>query len=137
MRIRIDVFVPILAAAGLMLAGCGGGQGDPLAGRALYHQETIGNRQAPGCVTCHLLVDGEVKVGPPHYGIAERAEARVRAQDYRGQANSAAEYLEESIRQPNAYVVEGYQPGVMYGQYEEVLTDKQIDDLVAFLLTLH
>jgi len=128
---------PLLALLLALLTGCGGRQGDPVAGRALYQQETIGDRQAPGCITCHAMVEGQVSVGPPHDGLAGRAEARIRAQDYRGQATTAAEYLEESILLPNAYVVDGYQPGVMYAQYEEVLTDEQIDDLVAYILTLH
>lgn len=129
--------LPMLALLLALLTGCGGRQGDPVAGRALYQQETIGDRQAPGCITCHGTSEGETRVGPSHADMAERAEARLRAQDYHGQATTAAEYLEESIRRPNVHVIDGYLPGVMYAQYEEVLTDEQIDDLVAFLLTLH
>jgi hypothetical protein len=49
---------------------------------------------------------------------------------------SAAEYLRESIVEPDAYVVEGFQPGTMTGDFDTVLTEQEIDDLVAYLLTL-
>ena len=49
---------------------------------------------------------------------------------------SAAEFLEQSIREPNAVITEGFSPGVMYQNYDTDLTDQQIADLVAFLETL-
>ncbi len=49
---------------------------------------------------------------------------------------SAEEFLRESILNPDAVVTEGFTPGVMYQNYGNDLTEQEIDDLVAFLLTL-
>lgn len=119
----------VLILISLILAGCGGQQpvGDAEAGEQLFNQSTIDG--APGCVTCHSLQPDEVLVGPSQAGIASRAEERSPDQ-------SAAEYLRESIVNPDSFVVEGFSPGVMYQNYEEDLSTEQIDNLVAFLLTL-
>ena len=42
----------------------------------------------------------------------------------------------ESITDPNIFVVEGYPANVMPGTYGSQLTSKQIDDLVAYMLSL-
>jgi mono/diheme cytochrome c family protein len=49
---------------------------------------------------------------------------------------SAEEYLHESVVEPNAYVVEGFPANVMPTNYGSQLTDQQITDLVAYMLTL-
>lgn len=49
---------------------------------------------------------------------------------------SAEAYLMQSLVKPDAYVVEGFQPGQMRPDLAEALTQQQLDDLVAFLLTL-
>jgi len=119
----------------LQLAGCAGG-GDPEAGESLYNSLTIGRAVAPGCTTCHSLAPGEVKVGPSHAGVATRAGGVISRPEYSGSATSAEEYLRESILQPDAYVEAGFAPGVMYQGYSSTLTDGEVADLVAFLLTL-
>lgn len=124
-----------LIIAGVLLAGCGAG-GDPDAGEQLYTSFTIGRADAPGCTTCHSLVPGEIKVGPSHAGVARRAAEVISQADYTGSATSVEEYLRESILNPNAYVESGFVPGVMYQGYSSTLTDRQLADLVAFLLTL-
>jgi hypothetical protein len=68
-------------------------------------------------------------VGPSFAGIGNRAENRV-------PGLSAEEYLRQSILEPDAYIVEGYPSGLMVPNLGETLTDAQIDDLVAFLMTL-
>jgi hypothetical protein len=47
---------------------------------------------------------------------------------------SAEEYLRESIVDPAAYIVEGYPDG-MPKAYKILLSEEDIDNLVAFLLT--
>lgn len=126
------------------LAACGGGDVDTDAeapagasasnGEELYRMTTIGDAAAPGCITCHNLepTDDPLQpspVGPSHYGVADRAATYI-------EGMGAAEYLRESIVEPNAHIVEGFTQGVMYQNYATDLTDQQIDDLVAFLLTL-
>jgi hypothetical protein len=46
---------------------------------------------------------------------------------------SAEAYLRQSLREPSAFVVPNFQPGVMPTL---PLSDSQVDDVVAFLLTL-
>ena len=43
------------------------------------------------------------------------------------------DYLRESIVDPNANVVSGYQPDVMPTTYDSSLTDEQLDALVQYL----
>ena len=118
----------------LALAACGGGGeettsdvGDVGAGQTLFAQPIIGAQ--PGCSTCHSLNADEVIVGPSMAGIGNRAESRVSGQ-------SAEDYLRESILHPDAYVVDGFDPGVMVQVWEDELTGEQVDNLVAYLLTL-
>lgn len=126
----------ISAVAGVLLAACGPQGGDPERGRALYLQQSLGEAGAPGCVGCHSLEPERVIVGPSHAHVASRAELVVASDNYDGEASSAAEYLRESILKPDAYVVPGFDPGLMYDRYQDVLSEDQIADLVAFLLTL-
>jgi hypothetical protein len=44
-------------------------------------------------------------------------------------------YIYESILRPNAYVVDGFQKGLMPQTFETTLTPQQLADLLAFLLT--
>ena len=48
---------------------------------------------------------------------------------------SAEEYLRESIVDPAAYIVEGYSDGTMPKGFRFLLSEEDIDSLVAFLLT--
>ena len=97
------------------------------AGRSLFMENTFGVNT--GCRLCHSLEPGVVLVGPSLAGVATRAEARV-------PGLTAAEYLRQSIVDPNAYVVDGFPKGQMFQNFARVLTAEQIDSLVAFLLTL-
>ncbi len=117
-----------------LVAACGGGgetsgtgggaAGNASNGETLFKQALVG--QNPGCATCHS-VDGTQLVGPTLQGIAGRAATRV-------QGESAAQYLHQSMVEPNAYVVEGFVEGVM--QSYKGLSEAQLNDLVAYLLTL-
>jgi nitric oxide reductase subunit C len=96
------------------------------------------------CASCHDITrpwpGGDVC---PNLGnIATEAARIVRLPDYKGRARDAAGYIRESILEPNAYLV----PGPSYRQADgqsvmpkdlgKMLTPAQLDDLVAFLLTL-
>ncbi len=101
--------------------------GDPASGEALF--TTFIPEASFACNTCHL-VDSEAQlIGPGLLGIGERTESRVPEQ-------SPEEYLHTSIVDPSAYVVEGFPDMLMPQVYEEILTEEQINDLVAYLLTL-
>ena len=45
-----------------------------------------------------------------------------------------AEYLRQSIVEPDARIAEGFQGGVMPDTYERTLTEEQLDALVQYLL---
>ena len=125
-----------LMVAALVLAACGGGgggasqpaasggAGDAAAGKALFAQTVLGAN--PGCITCHSLEAGKTLVGPSMAGIAGRAGSTVSGQ-------SAEQFLRQSITEPDAYIAKGFQKGLMP---KPTLTDKQANDLVAYLQTL-
>lgn len=139
------LLVLLLSLALLALAACGGGGdtaeqppaggedvaaiGDAANGEALFSQATIGANNAPGCITCHSLEPDVVIVGPSQAGLATRAQTRVAGV-------SAADYIHQSIVEPNAYIVEGFAEGLMYQNYGTDLTEQEINDLVAYTLTL-
>jgi hypothetical protein len=124
----------------LTLAACGGGSkidpleiGDPERGREIHETGggVIGGEWEVGCSSCHTL-DGSVKTpvaiaAPSFQGISERAGERVPGM-------SAEEYLRQSIVDPSAYVVEGF-GNLMQKDFESLLSEEDIDSLVAFLLT--
>jgi mono/diheme cytochrome c family protein len=129
----------ILVFLMLALVACGGSGGDTSGessgqdlvarGEELYKGQTIGSASSPGCVTCHSLEEGVTLVGPSHAGVGARAGTIVPGM-------SAEEYLRESILDPNAHIVEGFSPGVMYQNYANELTPEEVDALVAYMLTL-
>ena len=129
-----------IAALGLTvtLAACGGEPtvdpleiGDPERGREIHETGLglIGRDSGRGCSACHSL-DGSVSTfepSPSFQGISERAGDRV-------PGLSAVEYLRQSIVDPSAYVVEGFMDA-MPKSFRILLSEEDIDDLVAFMLT--
>jgi sulfur-oxidizing protein SoxX len=129
---RITLIVPFILLFVLTACGGGGGPvvGDAARGEKLYSQATIGTKSAEGCTSCHNYdeAEGPAENAPYTAGTATRAATRVAGM-------SAEEYIHESILTPNAYVVEGFQEGDMYQTFSEELSEQQIADLVAYLLT--
>jgi len=80
------------------------------------------------CATCHGLEPGTVIVGPSLAGVATTAGTRMPGYDARA-------YLELSILRPEAYIVEGY-TDVMPRNFPKELTSEELDELIAFLLSL-
>ena len=109
---------------------------DPIEqGRAAY------NATPPGCAACHSVAPGVNIVGPSLAGISATATTRIKSPDYKGKAKDAAGYIRESIVEPNAHVLTGptYAAGgrsLMPGDYGQTLKPEQIDQIVAYLLTL-
>ena len=129
-----------LLAVLLVLAACGDGDanttapastvGDPERGRQIW--DDGGGVISGGCQACHSLDGSEKTVGPqiaPTWqGISGRAGDRV-------PGLSAEEYLRESIVDPAAYTVDGHFADAMPKGYKILLSEEDIDGLVAFLLT--
>jgi mono/diheme cytochrome c family protein len=105
-------------------------EGDATRGQA------VANRLA--CVACHIAAP----TGPAWMasgsepGIGTRAATRFSQSDYTGKATTPEQYLFESIVQPGAFVVSGFPDGVMPATYGNQLTDQDLADLIAYLLSL-
>lgn len=102
--------------------------GDPVVGEALFRVSIEG---APACSACHLTSRAAFafhSVGPNLEGVATRAQTRV-------EGLTAAEYIRQSILDPSAYVVDTFS-NAMYPNYAQYLSDEDVENLVAYLLTL-
>ncbi len=115
------LLVALTLSLALLLAACGGGSSDDptSAGEKLFAEVVVGTQA--GCITCHSLTPDEVIVGPSMAGIGSRA---------------TADEIRQSILDPNAVLVEGFPADTMPPVWAEELTDEQVDQLVAYLLTL-
>lgn len=104
--------------------------GDAEAGQVLFN--TMYAEAGFACATCHNPNSEDRLIGPGMLGLAERAATRVADQ-------SAADYLHNSIVNPNDYIVEGnpeYPENLMPQVYADLFTEEEINNLVAYLLTL-
>jgi cytochrome c oxidase subunit 2 len=110
-----DEFDAWLKSGGSENAGGGSGAGNAAA-----------TFKSAGCGACHTFAaaGSAGKVGPDLDSLADTAEKA---------GKSLEDYVHESIVDPNAYVVEGYQPGVM-PSFEGSLSSEQIDALVQYLV---
>jgi cytochrome c oxidase subunit 2 len=83
-----------------------------VAGKTLFTQQ---------CGSCHRLADAgtEGEVGPDLDKVLPGKDA---------------DFIHESIVNPNAEIAPGYQPNVMPGNFGDVLTDQQLQSLVEYLL---
>lgn len=78
------------------------------------------------CVACHRA-GAENGIAPAFVGIAERAATR-------RPPLTAAAYIYESIIHPTAYIVDGFS-GAMPQNYPERLSERELGDIIAYLLT--
>ncbi|HZO50651.1 MAG TPA: c-type cytochrome, partial [Gaiellaceae bacterium] len=79
-----------------------------------------------GCGSCHTFepAGSSGKVGPDLDNLAADAKTA---------GKPLADYVKESIVDPDAYVVSGFQKGVMPSTYGQTLTPAQIEGLVTYL----
>lgn len=82
-----------------------------------------------GCVGCHHLDNSNVAVAPTWGGVANTAITRVAGE-------GPALYFYQSITDPNAFVVEGYNPDIMPQTFKDTLSNQDLADLISYLLTL-
>jgi cytochrome c oxidase subunit 2 len=73
-----------------------------------------------GCNGCHTFAAAGAKgtIGP-------NLDQALQGKD--------AAFIRESIVNPNAEITQGYQPNIMPQDFGQKLSDKQLNDLVAFL----
>lgn len=87
--------------------------------------------QTFGCLACHTI-DGTPKVGPTWLGLFG---SQVQLAD--GTTVAADEnYLRTSIMDPNAQVVYGFQPAIMPQNFSQLLSETQINQIIAFIESL-
>jgi cytochrome c6 len=99
----------------------GTGTGQQPAGDAAAGKEIFTTTAQPSCSTCHTL-----KEAGATQTIGPNLDEVLKGKD--------AAFIHESIVDPNAEVATGYQPGIMPQTYGEALGEKQLADLVAFLV---
>lgn len=107
-------------------SGTSSGAGNAIAGEQLF---IGGNGMAAPCSSCHMPASDMTLVGPGMLGLGQRAGSRVPGQ-------SAEEYLHNSILHPNDFIVQGFAAGLMPQNYVDTLSEEEINNLVAYLLTL-
>ena len=98
-------------------------------GKALFHSVHIGKNKVIGCISCHTLKPNVKTVGPSLYSLSLRADKLVAGL-------TAQQYIKESIINPDAYLVSGYEPAVMFTRYKQELSEAEINAIVAYLLNL-
>jgi cytochrome c oxidase subunit 2 len=123
--------VVLIVFAALLLAGCGGEKtvsptgpvvgtlpkaekGDPAAGKKAFLDN--------GCGGCHTFgpAGASGMIGPDLDKVLK---------------GKSADFIKQSIVDPNAEIAPGFQPNIMPPSYGSQLSSKQIADLVAFLQT--
>jgi cytochrome c2 len=82
------------------------------------------------CALCHEIGKKGERC-PDLAGVGERAGTRIKEAGYKGKATTSAEYLVESVMDPTAYVVEGYQPSMP--PVGRQLNDLELVAVVSFL----
>lgn len=126
MRFLIAVVIGSFA-----LSACGGGAapvtGIAADGEDLFARTVLGENA--GCVTCHSLKPDVVLVGPSLAAIGREAAGRVAG-------TTTADYLRQSIVDPDDYVLDGFDPGRMPQDWSEQLSEAEIRALVEYLATL-
>jgi cytochrome c551/c552 len=129
---RRALVVAVLAAS-LALPGCGGGgdeaaptstaaaprAGDAAAGKSIFAEQ--------GCGSCHTFAAAQSTgaIGPNLDEALEKDASRA--------GKPLAEFVRESIVEPDAFVAPDFKPGVMPKTFAESLNEQQLADLVAFL----
>ena len=134
---------PILVSGGAIPATAALGEPPPAAASndPVALGQVLFRTTPPGCFACHSTTTGVKLVGPSLAGIGATAAQRIADPDYHGTATDAESYIRESIVAPNAYVLAGPTyaasgQSLMPSGFDRALTPKQVDDLVAYLMTL-
>ncbi len=88
--------------------------------------------KANACITCHSL-DGSKIIGPSFKGLYGRKTIVVTDAGEK-EIESTGEYIKESILEPNAEIVKGYNKGLMQS-YTEKISAEDLDKIVDYFKT--
>lgn len=110
--------------------------GNPERGRAAFQaQHTLPSGAAWACQACHSVDPSAVRlIGPSLWRVADRAGSRVEGED-------ALTYLRHSILNPLSFIAPP-NPGEpdwainMPEGWDQVLSDEELEDIIAYLFTL-
>jgi len=102
--------------------------GDPANGQVLFNTFQLAAGFA--CATCHYVDREDQLIGPGLLNVSARTESRVPGM-------SVYDYLHTSIVNPGAFVVPNFPDGLMPRNWADVYSEDEIDDLIAYLMTLH
>jgi len=107
--------------------------GNPANGDTLFHE--LRAEVGFACSTCHNPTATQRLIGPGLQGIRERAATRV-------EGMTAVEYIRDSILNPNNHLAPSEDGGpdfpsnLMPQIYSQVWSEQQLNDIIAYLLTL-
>lgn len=83
------------------------------------------------CAQCHSVTPDEARIiGPGLWNVSVHGGMHVPGED-------ALHYIYQSIVNPSAYVVPDYPDNLMPKNWHEVLGEQGVEDVIAYLLTLH
>jgi cytochrome c2 len=124
---------PVLPTPTVASTPTASGEIDPLVIGDPDHGQELFNTFQPDagymCATCHWADREDRLIGPGLLNIGSRAATRVEGQN-------AIQYLYTSIVNPGAYVVEEFPDGLMPQNWTQIYSQQDINDLIAYLLTL-
>ncbi len=111
---------------------------DLAAGEAIFNASYETASGVWACSNCHSVDEAQTRlIGPGMWGLHERADDRATES---GDADGIT-YVANSIYHPNDYIVPddgtgAYPPGLMPANYGDLLTEEEMNNLVAYLLSL-
>lgn len=100
---------------------------DPENGQVLFN--TFQPAASFACATCHYVDREDQLIGPGLLNVSQRAESRVPDM-------GVEEYLHTSIVDPGAFVVPNFPDGLMPRNWAEIYSEQEINDIIAYLMTL-
>ena len=91
-----------------------------------------------GCAACHTIPGISAAKGRegPKLILGTNARKRLHDPNYKGAAETEWEYVQESILNPGAFVVQGYPDRVMPRWYGQKLSSGALDKMTQYLLEI-